>query len=52
MDGPEELRDNEHGRMAVWANRIGYAGLSIAIAGLVAAVLGSTPRILELGVGV
>jgi len=52
MDEPEELRDNGHWRMAVRALRVGYAGLTIALAGLIVMVLGATPWILVVGVGV
>jgi len=36
--------------MAVWALRVGYLGLVVALAGLVALVFGSTPWILAGGV--
>ncbi len=41
---------NRHWRMAVWALRVGYLGLVIAFAGLVALVFGSTSWILADGV--
>ena len=36
--------------MAVWALRAGYAGLAVAIAGLIVMSLGSTPWVLATGV--
>ena len=36
--------------MAVWALRVGYVGLAVAIAGLIVMVLGSTPWVLAAGV--
>jgi hypothetical protein len=50
MDEPSELPYNEHWRMAVWALRVGYAGLAVAIAGLIVMSLGSTPWVLATGV--
>ena len=50
MDRPPELQDNGHWRMAVWSLRVGYVGLSVAIAGLIVMSLGSTPWILAVGV--
>jgi len=49
MDEPPELL---HGpwRMAVWALRVGYAGLAVAVAGLIVLSLGSTPWVLAVGV--
>jgi hypothetical protein len=47
---PPELQDNRHWRMAVWALRVGYVGLTIAVAGLLVVALGSTPWILATGV--
>jgi uncharacterized membrane protein len=44
------LRYNGHWRMAVWALRVGYVGLAIAIAGLIAMALGSTRWVLAVGV--
>jgi hypothetical protein len=49
MDEPE-LQCNEHWRMAVWSLRVGYVGLSIAIAGLIVMLSGSTPWVLAVGV--
>jgi len=37
-------------RMAVWAIRAGYFGLAVAVCGLIAKSLGSTPWILAVGV--
>ena len=50
MDEPSELHDNGHWRMAVWALRMGYVGLFVAIAGLIVMSLGSTPWVLAVGV--
>ena len=36
--------------MAVWALRVGYVGLTVAIAGLIVMSLGSTPWVLATGV--
>ena len=44
------MQRNSHWRMAVWALRVGYLGLVVALAGLVALVFGSTPWILASGV--
>ena len=49
MDAPRELQYNGHWRMAVWALRVGYVGLAIAIAGLIVMSLGSTPWVLAVG---
>jgi hypothetical protein len=50
MDELPELQSNRHWRMAVWALRVGYVGLTVAIAGLVAISLGSTSWVLAVGV--
>jgi hypothetical protein len=50
MDEPEELRHNEHWRMAVWALRVGYLGLAVALAGIIVMSSGSTPWVLAIGV--
>jgi hypothetical protein len=50
MDEPPELRYNGHWRMAVWALRVGYVGLAVAVAGLIVMSLGSTPWVLAVGV--
>jgi hypothetical protein len=47
---PGELQRNGPWRMAVWALRVGYLGLAIAIAGLIALALGSTSWVLAGGV--
>lgn len=46
MDEPAELQNNRHWRMAVWALRLGYLGLAVAIAGLIV----TTPPVLAVGV--
>ena len=50
MDEPQELQCNGHWRMAVWALRVGFVGLAVAVAGLVVMSLGSTPWVLAVGV--
>ncbi len=50
MDEPPELQCNGHWRVAVWALRLGYVGLAVAIAGLIVMSLGSTPWVLGVGV--
>ncbi len=50
MDEPSELQSNGHWRMAVWTLRAGCAGLTVAIAGLIAMALGATPWVLAVGV--
>ena len=50
IDEVPQLQLNRHWRMAVWALRVGYVGLAVAIAGLLALSLGSTPWILAVGV--
>ena len=49
MDVPRELQYNGHWRMAVWALRVGYVGLAVAIAGLIVMWLGFTPWVLAVG---
>ncbi|MGA8726347.1 MAG: hypothetical protein WB565_15035 [Acidimicrobiales bacterium] len=49
MDEPAELEHNGHWRMAVWALRVGYLGLAVAIAGVVLMLSGSTPWLLAAG---
>jgi hypothetical protein len=44
-----ELRENEHWRMAVWALRVGYAGLGVVLTGLIVLLLGSTAWVLATG---
>ena len=50
MDERRELHDNGHWRMAVWALRVGYVGLALAIAGVIVMSSGSTPWVLAVGV--
>jgi len=50
MEEPPELKRNGHWRMAVWALRVGYLGLAVAVAGLIAVAFGSTSWILAGGV--
>ena len=50
MDEPQELQDNGHWRMAVWALRVGFVGLAVALAGIIVMVSGSTPWVLAVGV--
>jgi hypothetical protein len=50
MDEPPELQHNGHWRMSVWALRVGYLALAIAIAGLIVMLSGSTPWLLVVGV--
>lgn len=50
MGEPAALHCNGHWRMAVWALRVGYVGLAVAISGLIVLSLGSTPWILAIGI--
>jgi hypothetical protein len=50
MEEPPELQHNGHWRMAVWALRVGYLGLAVAIAGLIALAFGSTSWVQASGV--
>jgi hypothetical protein len=50
MEEQPELQHNGHPRMAVWALRVGYLGLAVAIAGLIALPFGSTSWVLASGV--
>ena len=50
MDELSDLNDNGHWRTAVWALRVGYVGLAIAVAGLIVMSSGSTPWVLAAGV--
>ncbi len=50
MEEPPVLQSNGHWRMAVWALRVGYVGLVVAIAGLIVMSLRSTPWVLAVGV--
>jgi len=50
MEKRAELQHNGHWRTAVWALRVGYLGLAIAVAGLIALAFGSTSWVLAGGV--
>jgi hypothetical protein len=50
VDEPAELRDNPHWRTAVWALRVGYLALVVAIVGVILVVTGLTPWVLAAGV--
>ena len=50
MDVMLALQSNGHWRMAVWALRVAYAGLTIVLVGLVVNSAGSTPWVLAVGV--
>jgi hypothetical protein len=50
MEEPRKLSRNGHWRIAVWSLRVGYVGLVIAVAGLIALAFGSTSWILAGGV--
>jgi hypothetical protein len=50
VEEPPELQANGHWRTAVWALRVGCVGLVIALSGLIANSLGSTPWLLATGV--
>jgi hypothetical protein len=50
MDEPPQLEDNRHWRTAVWALRVGYIALAVAVAGIIVMVTGSTPWVLAVGV--
>jgi hypothetical protein len=50
MEERPELQHNGHWRMAVRALRVGYLGLAVAIAGLIALAFGSTSWVLASGV--
>jgi hypothetical protein len=47
---PSELHENGHWRTAVWALRVGYLGLAVAMAGLIALPFGTTSWVLASGV--
>jgi hypothetical protein len=49
MDEPPELPHNRHWRMAVWALRVGFVALALAIAGVIVMSTGSTPWVLAAG---
>jgi hypothetical protein len=48
MDEPPDLQNSRHWRMAVWALRVGYVGLVVAIAGIIVLSSGS-PWVLAVG---
>jgi hypothetical protein len=50
MNEPPEIQYNGQWRMAVWALRVGYVGLAVAIAGLIVMSTGSSPWVLAIGV--
>ncbi len=50
VDEPPELQDNPHWRTAVWALRVGYLALAVAIVGVVLVIVGLTPWVLAAGV--
>jgi hypothetical protein len=50
MEERPQLQHNGRWRMAVWALRVGYLGLALAVAGLIALAFRSTPWILASGV--
>lgn len=50
MPEPVDLRHDRHWRTAVWALRVGYAGLAVVAVGLVALWSGATPWLLAAGV--
>jgi uncharacterized membrane protein len=45
-----ELSNNEHWRTAVWALRVGYLALLVAIVGLIMVAAGATPWVLAAAV--
>jgi O-antigen/teichoic acid export membrane protein len=49
VDERAELQRNRQWRMAVWALRVGFAGLAVAIAGVVVLLGGATPWVLAVG---
>ena len=52
MDESTELQHDGHWRMAVWALRVGFGGLSIVLAGLIVVLLGDTPWVLAVGMSI
>jgi hypothetical protein len=50
MGDLSDLNFSGHWRMAVWALRVGYVGLAVAVAGLIMVLLGSTSWLLAVGV--
>lgn len=49
VDEPAGLQQNGRWSLAVWALRVGFFGLAIAIVGLVVMLSGSTPWVLAAG---
>jgi hypothetical protein len=49
MGEPADLQQNGHWRMAVWALRVGFVGLAVAIVGLIGLTTGVTPWVLGVG---
>ncbi len=45
-----ELQHDVHWRMAVWALRLGYGGLAVAVAGVIEIAFGFPPWVLAVGV--
>ena len=52
MEEPQELQHIGHWRMAVWALRVGFLGLAVAIVGIIVLSSGSTPWVLAVGVAI
>jgi hypothetical protein len=50
VDGLSALRSSEQWIMAVWALRVGYLGIAVAITGLIVLLSGSTSWVLAVGV--
>ena len=50
MGEPPELQHLGPWRIAVWALRAGFAGLAVALAGVIVLATGSTPWVLAVGV--
>jgi hypothetical protein len=50
MNESPGLQHDGHWRVAVWALRVGFGGLTIVLAGLTAVWLGGTPWILAAGI--
>ena len=50
VDEPPQLQLMGHWRTAVWALRVGYCGLVVALVGVIVLSSGSTPWVLFVGV--
>lgn len=50
MNEPPELQHMGQWRVAVWALRVGFGGLAVALAGLIMFLTGSTPWVLAGGI--